>query len=191
MQHLQQESSYPLRSASQDDLFCVAPLDILVTEEHGPKRFHLIELNGTGIGGLTNLSSNAVSAVLESLYQMAQRLPHEAELRFGLRNPIMQLITNKFAKSLRVRVRAWSLGLPLATLLSSIVLGILVNRGQAAWVPRVGAGCGLLYLAGSLGLVQSFSENTAPVPAPGRNGRRIRLLPIRPPVALRPRRTSR
>src|SRR5262245_51881722 len=43
----QQRTSTDLRSASQQDLFCVAPLDILVTEEAGRKKFHLIEINGT------------------------------------------------------------------------------------------------------------------------------------------------
>lgn len=87
----------------------------------------------------------------------------ETELRFGLRNPIMQLITNKFSKGLRVRVRAWSLGMviPLATLLTSVLLGVMVEWGQMAWIPWLGAGCGLLYMVGSLGLVNSFSERPA------------------------------
>src|SRR5207302_961068 len=34
----------------------------------------------------------------------------ETELRFGLRNPIMQLITNRFSKPLRTRVRSWTRG---------------------------------------------------------------------------------
>ncbi len=57
----------PLRSPSQRDLFCVAPLDLLVSERRGQKQFHLLELNGTGIGGLTNLTDRAVCEVLESL----------------------------------------------------------------------------------------------------------------------------
>jgi len=56
----------------QQDLFCVAPLDILVAEENGHKKFHLLEINGTGIGGLTNISAEAVSSVLENFTQMAQ-----------------------------------------------------------------------------------------------------------------------
>jgi hypothetical protein len=57
----------PLRSPSQRDLFCVAPLDLLVSAENGRKRFHLLELNGTGIGGVTNLTDRAMCEVLESL----------------------------------------------------------------------------------------------------------------------------
>jgi len=84
----------------------------------------------------------------------------ETELRFGLRNPIMQLITNKFSKGLRVRVRAWSLGMviPLSTLLSSLLLGLFVGAGWTAWVSILGAACGMLYLAGSVGMVRSFHE---------------------------------
>ena len=60
-------SATPLRGQTQRDLFCVAPLDLLVSEHHGRKQFHLLELNGTGIGGLTNLTDRAVCEVLESL----------------------------------------------------------------------------------------------------------------------------
>jgi hypothetical protein len=60
-------ASVPLRSQTQRDLFCVAPLDLLVSEQNGRKQFHLLELNGTGIGGLTNLSDRAICEVLESL----------------------------------------------------------------------------------------------------------------------------
>jgi hypothetical protein len=39
-------------------------------------RFHIIEINGTGIAGLTNMSSGAVNAVLRSLgASVAERLP--------------------------------------------------------------------------------------------------------------------
>jgi len=57
----------PLRSPTQRDLFCVAPLDVLVSERDTRKQFHLLELNGTGIGGLTNLTDRVVCDVLESL----------------------------------------------------------------------------------------------------------------------------
>jgi hypothetical protein len=60
-------SATPLRSASQRDLFCVAPLDLLASEQGGRKQFHLLELNGTGIGGLTNLTDRAICDVLYSL----------------------------------------------------------------------------------------------------------------------------
>lgn len=87
----------------------------------------------------------------------------ETELRFGLRNPIMQLITNKFSKLLRVRVRAWTLGMiiPLSTLLSAFLLGGLVRWELAAWAAWLGAGLGAAYLLGSFWLIRSFREGPA------------------------------
>ncbi len=66
-ERLASESSTRLRDETQCDLFCVAPLDYLVSENAGQKQFHLLELNGTGIGGLTNLTDRVVCEVLESL----------------------------------------------------------------------------------------------------------------------------
>ena len=45
----------------------------------------------------------------------------ETELRLGLRNPLMQMITNRFSRPLRIRVRAWTMGLltPMGTGLAS------------------------------------------------------------------------
>ncbi|MFN4257718.1 MAG: hypothetical protein ACK4RK_00340 [Gemmataceae bacterium] len=72
LRKLQEESTVSLRDKEQRSLFCVAPFDILVSEINGEKQFHLIEINGTGIGGLTNLSSRAVGVILENLTDMAQ-----------------------------------------------------------------------------------------------------------------------
>ena len=66
-QAISEQTAVHLRGDSQRELFCVAPLDILVAENDGRKTFHLLELNGTGIGGLTNMPNEAVRAVLESL----------------------------------------------------------------------------------------------------------------------------
>lgn len=66
-------SATRLRGASQRDLFCVAPLDLLVSAEDGQKRIHLLELNGTGIGGLTNLTDRAIGEVLQSLCETCSR----------------------------------------------------------------------------------------------------------------------
>jgi len=86
----QRTSSVRLSDPSQQSLFTVAPLDLLVTcpsagtdpatvrastaGEHPfvDREFHLLELNGTGIGGLTNMSFPAVEAVLEGMSQMAE-----------------------------------------------------------------------------------------------------------------------
>src|SRR5262249_10583452 len=68
----------------------------------------------------------------------------ETELRFGLRNPLMQLLTNKFSKALRIRVRAWTMGVltPLGTLTSSALLAGLVRGGAAGLVPWAGGALG-------------------------------------------------
>jgi hypothetical protein len=85
----------------------------------------------------------------------------ETELRFGLRNPITMLITNKFPKSLRARVRAWNLGsvTPLATLLCSQLLVLVTACGATPWVPWLGGLFACLYLMTSFGLLGSFSES--------------------------------
>src|SRR5206468_741246 len=64
----------------------------------------------------------------------------ETELRFGLRNPLMQLITNTFSKALRVRVRAWTMGLltPLGTATASGLLAGLVRVGAGGWIGWAG-----------------------------------------------------
>ncbi len=80
LQRLQADSSTPLRDESQQDLFCVAPLDVLVTQSGQGRQYHIIEINGTGIGGLTNLTGDAVSCVLDGLCQMAERQPDAAPL---------------------------------------------------------------------------------------------------------------
>jgi len=71
VQWLQSHSSTPLRDESQKHLFCVAPLDVVVTQSEQGKQFNILEINGTGIGGLTNLSGHAISAVLEDLCDFA------------------------------------------------------------------------------------------------------------------------
>lgn len=85
----------------------------------------------------------------------------ETELRFGLRNPITILITNKFSKALRTRVRAWTMGAltPLATLAASSLLGGL-RRGAAGSIPWVGAAMGVVYLAGAIGLFRALAART-------------------------------
>lgn len=76
--HVQQGSTVELRGRrQQQELFCVAPIDILVTEAGGKRQFHIIEMNGTGIGGLTNIYEQAVGCVLEGLMEMGQNLREE------------------------------------------------------------------------------------------------------------------
>ncbi|KAG2433979.1 hypothetical protein HYH02_012441 [Chlamydomonas schloesseri] len=68
-------TSTPLRDASQAPLFTVAPLDVLVTrDDSGRNQFHVIEINGTGISGLTNMSEGAVEDVLRSFSELGAHL---------------------------------------------------------------------------------------------------------------------
>lgn len=77
----------------------------------------------------------------------------ESELRLGLRNPIMQLLTNKFSKAIRVRVRAWSLGFltPVGTFCASLLLIPLENWFETL-IPLFGVIAGALHFGGSLAL---------------------------------------
>lgn len=68
-------SSRTLSNHSQRALFVVAPLDVLIVHApSGGKRFHIIETNGTGIGGLTNLPLPLVTRILESIREAARTL---------------------------------------------------------------------------------------------------------------------
>ncbi|KAG2492598.1 hypothetical protein HYH03_009258, partial [Edaphochlamys debaryana] len=74
LSQLDAASRTPLRNASQRPLFVVAPLDVLVTREGGHNRFHIIEINGTGISGLTNMAEGAVEEVLKSFSELPAHL---------------------------------------------------------------------------------------------------------------------
>jgi hypothetical protein len=59
------------------DSFCVAPFDVLLERSPaGKNRFHIIELNGTGIGGLTNLPSFITEDILNSIADIADKFPN-------------------------------------------------------------------------------------------------------------------
>lgn len=77
---LQEKTSTPLRDASQRTLFAVSPLDVLVTRNAGGPQFHVIELNGTGIGGLTNITAEAIAPILEGLEETAATVAEPAPL---------------------------------------------------------------------------------------------------------------
>ncbi|KXZ47374.1 hypothetical protein GPECTOR_36g95 [Gonium pectorale] len=69
---VQSGSAAALRDDSQRPLFVVAPLDVLVTRDAaGRNQFHVIEINGTGISGLTNMGTEAVEDVLRDFSELA------------------------------------------------------------------------------------------------------------------------
>ena len=88
----------------------------------------------------------------------------ETELRLGLRNPLMQMITNSFSRPLRLRVRAWTMGLltPMGTGLASAVLGTLAYLGAGAWAGWFGGGVGLAFLLSAVGLQRGFEVGRPP-----------------------------
>lgn len=67
-------STIPL-DGGQESSFLVAPLDVLVVNDGDRKQFHVTEVNGTGIGGLTNLPLDVVAVVLNGLTDLARALP--------------------------------------------------------------------------------------------------------------------
>lgn len=109
--------------------------------------------------GLT-VASLGLNAVSMSFGSAVFSRVIESELRFGLRNPINQLITNKFSKAIRIRVRAWTLGalIPIATLGVAGILAASIGLGLAAWIRLLGVVFGLTYLGASLRQVTSFEE---------------------------------
>jgi ATP/ADP translocase len=102
------------------------------------------------------LSGMAINMLPMSLASAIYSRLLETELRFGLRNPIAQLMTNLFPKTFRIRARAWSIGAvtPLATMLASVILQTI----PVAAVSITGLGVSLAYFASSFGLYGSFEE---------------------------------
>ncbi|WP_169976925.1 hypothetical protein [Tautonia rosea] len=96
----------------------------------------------------------------------------ETELRFGLRNPINQLVTNQFSRPDRLRVRAWTLGAlnPVAALIGSIALGTLQLTGLSSWIPPFGFALALLHALASLALIRHLQDpaSASPTPHPSR-----------------------
>jgi len=66
---IDQVSAVALEASPEARSFVVAPLDILVSEQQGQVQFHVIEMNGTGIGGVSNLPAPVVQAILSSIRQ--------------------------------------------------------------------------------------------------------------------------
>lgn len=80
---LQPAASLPLAPRHRER-FLVAPLDLLPVLHAGRREFQLIELNGTGIGGLTNLPAPCVASVLASLSELVAAI-----LRLGDPAPVV------------------------------------------------------------------------------------------------------
>jgi hypothetical protein len=68
--HFAEASELSLPAQAQLRDFFVAPLDILPYKRDGRLRFQLLELNGTGIGGLTNMPGALVEDVLDTIAEI-------------------------------------------------------------------------------------------------------------------------
>jgi len=80
--HFTSRACQPLAGPAQRSQFVVAPLDLLVScaDPAGGRQpgerlgIHLLEMNGTGIGGVTNLPRDCVQSILASLEETAGQL---------------------------------------------------------------------------------------------------------------------
>lgn len=81
------------------------------------------------MGGLLgNLFASGLAVAVASRFL-------ESELRFGLRNPVNQMMVNRFPKRTRIVVRGWSLGwlIPVGTLIASgLIASLLAVAGPVA-----------------------------------------------------------
>lgn len=84
----------------------------------------------------------------------------ESELRFGLRNPVNQMMVNRFAKKMRIAVRGWSLGwlIPAGTLITSGLIAGLLQAGGAAAVSIVGLGLGCGFVFSALRVGRAYDD---------------------------------
>jgi hypothetical protein len=82
----------------------------------------------------------------------------EVELRYSLRNPVSQLTVNLFPRAIRLRARAWSLGLliPFSTCVASLAIMALQRVGLPAAISGVTGCLGAGYFLATLGLRQTL-----------------------------------
>jgi len=94
----------------------------------------------------------------------------ESELRFGLRNPVNQMLVNRFDKRTRIAVRGWSMGwlIPIGTLVVSLIISLLVGSGRSDWIPAGGVVVGLAYVlsAWRIGPAYQSYDKSVRHPAP-------------------------
>jgi ATP/ADP translocase len=138
-------TKYALTASLLLQLFCISRLIAWVGLKGAHMTYAVLLVAAALLGGLEMTLSTAVFARLV-----------EGELRYGLRNPTAQLIVNQFSRVLRIRARAWSLGLliPVSTFTASLILAAMVRAGFTAGIGLLTAGLGLGYLFASAGLIR-------------------------------------
>lgn len=60
--------------------FLLGAFDVLVTASEGQNRFHILELNGSGLGGLTNIGEGAILAIMDEFRRVASTITEEQPL---------------------------------------------------------------------------------------------------------------
>jgi ATP:ADP antiporter, AAA family len=127
-----------------------------------------IGVRGAQLGYATAvLAALALNAVHPSLVIAVFGRFVEQELRLGLRNPTNQLALNFLSRPLRVRVRSWNAGVvtPLATMATSLALGMAGTLASAVAVPALGLGVGFAYFVSNRLLNLSYTEKTTARPS--------------------------
>jgi len=83
----------------------------------------------------------------------------ESELRFGLRNPVNQMMVNQFTKKMRIVVRGWSLGwlIPTGTLIASAMIAGLAQIGPLA-IAAVGLLLGIAFVVSAIGVGKAYDN---------------------------------
>ncbi len=84
----------------------------------------------------------------------------ESELRFGLRNPVNQMMVNRFSKKMRIVVRGWSLGwlIPTGTLIASAMIAVLVRIGGSVAVGMFGLLLGIAFVISAIGVGNAYDK---------------------------------
>jgi len=119
----------------------------------GVAKSHLIYTLAVAAGLVGNLFFSGLAMGVFSRFV-------EAELRFGLRNPLHQMLVNQFPKKMRIKVRGWSLGwlIPIGTLLASGLIAGLLFLGGPRWVAIVGILFGILYFASGIKVGKAYDQ---------------------------------
>ncbi len=112
------------------------------------------------LGGLLgNLLASSLPVAVASRFL-------ESELRFGLRNPVNQMMVNRFPKRTRIAVRGWSLGwlIPIGTLIASGLIAGLLWLGGPVVVAVVGFPLGVGFVISARRVGRAYDTYEQPQP---------------------------
>lgn len=115
------------------------------------------------MGGLLgNLFASGLAVAVASRFL-------ESELRFGLRNPVNQMMVNRFPKRTRIVVRGWSLGwlIPVGTLIASGLIACLLAAAGPVAVAAVGVLLGAGFVAAARRAGAAYDLPAVPGASPG------------------------